>query len=83
MSPSRLTEEERSLIRGLSLALDDFEPFPAFFAPHRRVLEKLVDAGLAESGISMRPAVATKGYRLTAAGWAAYQAISTASLMAR
>jgi hypothetical protein len=83
VSSSRLTEEERSLIRGLSLALDEFEPFPAFFAPRRGVLQKLVEAGLAEAGTSTRPAVATTGYRLTSAGWAAYKTITSASLLIR
>ena len=37
--PVDLSPKERALIRGVSLALDNYEPFPAFFAPRSGALE--------------------------------------------
>ena len=64
----RLTEEELSSVKKLAFSVDRFEPFAsALIAP--RTLDRLVEAGVAETGDSCRPAVGAIGYRLTDNGW--------------
>jgi hypothetical protein len=55
-------------LRSVAFAQGAFEPFPAAIIPER-VLEALVEVGMVEAGPSCRPAVAPRGYRLTAEGW--------------
>jgi len=70
-----LSPKERALIRGVSLALDNYEPFPAFFAPRSGALESLLAKGLVERGPSKRAVVASEGYRLTDRGWSVLKRI--------
>ena len=63
-----LSEEELSSVKKLAFSVDRFEPFAcALIAP--RTLDRLVEAGVAETGASCRPAVDSVGYRLTDDGW--------------
>lgn len=75
----RLTSQQKALIRGLSFGLSDFEPFGAFFAPRRGLLDALIEAGLVETGPSNRPAVSSIGYRLSKEGWALHQRLDQIS----
>ena len=63
-----LTEEELSSVKKLAFSIDKFEPF-ASEVIKPRTLHRLLEAGVAESGNSCRPAVGLVGYRLTDDGW--------------
>ena len=68
MVDEELTEEELSSVKKLAFCTDRFEPFASAIIPPR-TLDRLVEAGVAESGRSCRPAVGAVGYRLTDDGW--------------
>ena len=68
MVDAGLTERELSSVRKLAFCEDRFEPFPATVIP-RETLNRLVAAGIAETGRSCSPAVGLVGYRLTDDGW--------------
>src|SRR3954452_1193066 len=64
----KLTNGEVHALNASAFAADEFEPFVGSII-HSRVLKKVVQNGLVETGPSCRPAVGNIGYRLTAAGW--------------
>ena len=68
MLGNELSEEEVRSIKALAFAMGKFEPFPGSVIEHE-TLDRLIDAGLAEKGLSCRPAVGLHGYRLTNRGW--------------
>ena len=68
MVDAGLTEDDVAAIRKLAFAGNRFEPFPSSLIP-QPTIDRLVGAGLAESGSSCRPAVGAIGYRLTVEGW--------------
>jgi len=63
-----LTDEDVRSVKKLALAMDKFEPYPIALMPGE-ILARLTAAGMVETGPSCRPAVATRGYRLSPRGW--------------
>lgn len=68
MVDAGFSELELSSVRRLAFCENRFEPFPATLIPED-TLARLVEAGVAETGLSCSPAVGSVGYRLTNDGW--------------
>lgn len=63
----RISEAEQTGLRRMACAIEDFEPYPQFII-EPSLLQALIVRGLVEQGPSNRPAVDSKGFRLTRAG---------------
>lgn len=63
----RISQAERTGLRRMACAIEDFEPYPQFIIDPP-ILQALIEQGLVERGPSDRPGVDAQGFRLTRSG---------------